>query len=96
MLAKTKPIKIAFAKAVSAFTRGAVCLSCSGTDSVSQYFSSDEKVILSQASVAAYIAAASTALTDFSSLLNSKNLVSTAANILSYYLDSNSMCIGAG
>ena len=35
MLAKTKPIKIAFAKAVSAFTRGAVCLSCSGTDSVS-------------------------------------------------------------
>jgi len=35
LINNAKSIKIAFAKAVSAFTRGAVCLACSGTDSVS-------------------------------------------------------------
>ena len=47
LLDGAKPIKIAFAKAVTAYARGAVCLACSGTDSVSSYFNSDSKVIIS-------------------------------------------------
>jgi hypothetical protein len=91
-----KSIKIAFAKAVSAYTRGAVCLACSGTDSVSSYFNGDDKVILSQASVKAYIDAASTALGNYNSLLILKSFNDAATSILTYYLGEKNSCFAAG
>lgn len=77
-----KPIKVAFAKAMSAFTRGAVCLACSGTDTVSSYFNNSEQIIISQASLAAYTDAASAALAEFNKLLTTDNLESVARTIL--------------
>lgn len=43
-----KDCKIAFAKSITAFTRGTVCAMCAGTDKLANYFDGAGKLIINQ------------------------------------------------
>lgn len=54
LLTNLKTCKINFAKAVTQFTRGALCSICAGVDKLSNYFDNNGNLLVSQSSSDAY------------------------------------------
>ncbi|EAR88785.1 hypothetical protein TTHERM_00261820 (macronuclear) [Tetrahymena thermophila SB210] len=84
--------KIKFAKAISSYTRGALCAACVGVDQASNYFNSQNQLKISKLSVAAFQSQTDSAITCFQSMFTPQNLDLILSELNAAYIKGNDTC----
>ncbi|KAL4468493.1 hypothetical protein ABPG74_004996 [Tetrahymena malaccensis] len=84
--------KINFAKAISSFTRGALCSICAGVENVNDYFNAQGQFKISQSSVNTFIQQTDQAISCFSSFLTVANIEIIVKELNAAYIKDNNIC----
>ncbi|EAR90647.1 hypothetical protein TTHERM_00123970 (macronuclear) [Tetrahymena thermophila SB210] len=84
--------KINFAKAISSFTRGALCSICAGVEKVNDYFNDQGQLKISQSSVNIFQQQTDQAISCFSSFLTASNIEIIVKELNAAYIKNNNIC----
>ncbi|KAL4468495.1 hypothetical protein ABPG74_004998 [Tetrahymena malaccensis] len=84
--------KINFAKAISSFTRGALCSICAGVEKINDYFNAQGQLKISQSSVNIFQQSTDQAISCFSSFLTPSNIELIVKELNAAYIKNNDRC----
>ncbi|KAL4456540.1 hypothetical protein ABPG74_000647 [Tetrahymena malaccensis] len=84
--------RIKFAKAISSYTRGALCAACVGVDKIDSYFNSQNQLKISKISVAAFQSATDSAITCYQSMFTPQNIDLILSELNAAYIKGNDRC----
>ncbi|KAL4468497.1 hypothetical protein ABPG74_005000 [Tetrahymena malaccensis] len=84
--------KINFAKAISSFTRGALCSICAGVEKINDYFNAQGQLKISQSSVNTFQQSTDQAISCFQSFLTPSNIELIVKELNAAYIKNNDKC----
>ncbi|EAR90644.1 hypothetical protein TTHERM_00123940 (macronuclear) [Tetrahymena thermophila SB210] len=84
--------RINFAKAISSFTRGALCSICAGVEKINDYFNAQGQLKISQSSVNTFIQSTDQAISCTASFFTPSNIELIVKELNAAYIKNNDKC----
>ncbi|EAR90646.1 hypothetical protein TTHERM_00123960 (macronuclear) [Tetrahymena thermophila SB210] len=84
--------KINFAKAISSFTRGAMCSICAGVENINDYFNAQGQLKISQSSVNSFLQSTDQSISCVASFFTPSNIELIVKELNAAYIKNNDKC----